>query len=74
MASLDGFGNLICFEINVLGRKNAVITYDSTILSVVVKYYRCITIHDQLFLCSCLELLRIRQRMTVTILLPKRTC
>ena len=33
MVSLDGFGNLICFEINVLGRKNAVITYDSTILS-----------------------------------------
>ena len=59
MASLDGFGNLICFEINVLGRKNAVITYDSTILSVVVKYYRCITIRYQLFLCSCLELLRI---------------
>ena len=59
MASLDGFGNLICFEINVVGRKNAVITYDSTILSVVVKYYRCITIRDQLFLFSCLELLRI---------------
>ena len=60
--SLDGFGNLIHNEINIVGKKNAVITYNSSENAPAcffVKCYRRITIHDQLFISSCSELLRI---------------